>query len=94
MAFGGGLGFAVDLAATGLASAGTALAAEGGSRFVVEVPERRVPKFLGILRGLPCARLGHVTSEGAHLEWSGATLEEFPLAPLYPRWREGLGLPG
>jgi phosphoribosylformylglycinamidine synthase len=45
MSFGGGLGFEVDLAATGLKSAGTALAAEGRSRFVVEVPAGAEDRF-------------------------------------------------
>ncbi|MCI4365469.1 MAG: phosphoribosylformylglycinamidine synthase subunit PurL [Thermoplasmata archaeon] len=94
MAFGGGLGFDVDLAVTGLESAGTALAAEGSSRFVVEVPAERSTSFARSFQGLPCARLGEVTGEGARLEWSGHHLVKIPLEPLYVRWRQGPGLPG
>jgi phosphoribosylformylglycinamidine synthase subunit PurL len=94
MAFGGDLGFAVDLGATGLATAGTALAAEGGSRFVVEVPAPSAPKFIRSFRGLPCVRLGTVTTEAARLDWNGTPLVRFSLRSLYPRWHDGLGLPG
>jgi phosphoribosylformylglycinamidine synthase II len=94
MAFGGDLGCAVDLAATGLDSAGTALAAEGGSRFVVEVSADRAPAFARAFRGLPCVRLGDVTDDPTHLTWAGLPLAEISLRALYPRWRDGLGLPG
>jgi len=94
MAFGGGLGFAVDLAATGLPSAGSALAAEGGSRFVVEVPADRGAAFVRTFRGLPAVRLGHVTAEAAQFSWNDRLLARFPLDPLYPRWHDGLTLPG
>src|SRR5208282_3049639 len=43
MAFGGELGFSVDLKAVGVKSPGTALVAEGASRFVVEVRESDTP---------------------------------------------------
>jgi len=94
MAFGGGLGFSVDLATTGLGSGGTALAAEGGSRFVVEVLSGRAAEFARSFRGLPCVRLGDVSADAARLEWKGVPLAEFSLRSLYPRWHEGLGLPG
>jgi phosphoribosylformylglycinamidine synthase subunit PurL len=94
MAFGGGLGFRVDLAATGLASGGTALAAEGGSRFVVEVPSEKAAAFARSFRGLPCVRLGDVTLDAARLDWKDRPLVEFSLRTLYPRWHDGLGLPG
>jgi phosphoribosylformylglycinamidine synthase II len=94
MAFGGGLGFDADLAATGLGSAGTALAAEGGSRLVVEVLEDRAHAFERGMRGLPCAPLGVVTGGGARLEWNGHHLAQFELEPLYARWHEGPSLPG
>jgi phosphoribosylformylglycinamidine synthase II len=94
MAFGGGLGFDVDLARTGLVSVGSALAAEGASRFVVEVsaPEERA--FERSFRGLPCARLGEVTGEGAWIRWDERELTHFDLDALDQRWRDGLGLPG
>jgi phosphoribosylformylglycinamidine synthase subunit PurL len=94
MAFGGGLGFDVDLATTGLPTTGTALAAEGGSRFVVEVAATEERAFERSFRGLPWTRLGEVTGEGAWFRWSGRELAHFSLDPLYVRWHEGLGLPG
>ncbi len=94
MAFGGGLGFSVDLSVTGLGTAGTALAVEGGSRFVVEVPAGRDREFERSLRGLPYARFGRVTDDGAEFLWQGEPHERFPLDTVYPRWHEGLGLPG
>jgi phosphoribosylformylglycinamidine synthase len=94
MAFGGELGFRVDLAATGLRSGGTALAAEGGSRFVVEVLAGRTAGLVRSFRGLPCVRLGDVTADAARLEWKGEPQVEFSLRSLCARWHEGLGLPG
>ncbi|MCI4372876.1 MAG: hypothetical protein L3K02_04450, partial [Thermoplasmata archaeon] len=90
----GGLGFDVDLARTGLASGGKALAAEGGSRFVVEVPPETSSKFESLFRGLPCVPLGIVTSDAARFGWKGDPLAEVSLRDLYSRWHEGLGLPG
>jgi phosphoribosylformylglycinamidine synthase subunit PurL len=94
MAFGGGLGFAVDLAATGLPSAGLSLVAEGASRFVVEVRADGVARFARAMRGIPTVRLGTVTDDGAgRLAWGGRSVAALDLAELYPRWRAGLGLP-
>ena len=93
MAFGGGLGFDVDLAATGLAGPGLALVAEGGSRFVVEVPEDRTDRFEAALDGRPCAELGAVTDGPGVLRWEGAERARLDLTGLYPRWRTALGLP-
>ena len=94
MAFGGGLGFSVDLDATGLAGPGIALASEGRSRWVVEVSEESRSAFERCLKGLPVTRLGTV-DEAAHatLRWSGRTIATIPIAPLYERWRAGLGVP-
>ena len=93
MAFGGGLGFSVDLAATGLSYPGVALATEGGSRVVVEVASRHAKSFEQRFRGLPLARLGEVASAGGTLCWAGEERTRVDLASLYPRWRGGLGLP-
>ncbi|MFY9717851.1 MAG: phosphoribosylformylglycinamidine synthase subunit PurL [Thermoplasmata archaeon] len=93
MAFGGGLGLDVDLAATGLAGPGIALAAEGGSRFVVEVPDAGAAAFERTLRSSPCAALGVVSEGGARLRWDERTVATVDLARLYPRWRDGLTLP-
>jgi phosphoribosylformylglycinamidine synthase subunit PurL len=92
MAFGGGLGFSVDLAATRLADAGSALVAEGASRFVVEVRAGAEARFE---KGFPrseAARLGAVTDAGGELRWKDRWLATIDLRGLYPRWRTGLGL--
>jgi phosphoribosylformylglycinamidine synthase subunit PurL len=94
MAFGGRLGVDVDLATTGLPGAGAALVAEGASRFVVEVREPDSLRFERLLRGLPVRPLGGVTRADARLRWREREVATVPLAPLYPRWRGGLGLPG
>ncbi|MCI4368388.1 MAG: phosphoribosylformylglycinamidine synthase subunit PurL [Thermoplasmata archaeon] len=92
MAFGGGLGFDVDLAATGLSDAGLALASEGRSRWVLEVPSENVPPFERRFAGLSCRRLGTVTTGGALLRWGGPALADVPLETLYDRWHTGLDL--
>jgi len=93
MAFGGGLGFSVDLAATGERSAGTSLVAEGRSRFVVEVPEARARRFERTLRGTPTRRLGSVTAADGELRFGDERRVRWPLQALYDRWRSSLGLP-
>ncbi len=93
MAFGGRLGFEVDLAATGLGGAGVALVAEGGSRLVLEVPLRAARRFEATMRGVPCLRLGTVTDDGGVLRWEEKTLAGVDLVGLYDRWRGALGLP-
>jgi len=92
MAFGGSLGFSVDLSATGLADAGSALVAEGGSRFVVEVRPDRMARFVRKFPRTDVAALGRVTESGGELRWKDRTLASLDLAALYPRWRTGLGL--
>ena len=93
MAFGGGLGFSVDLDATGLSTPALALAAEGMSRLVVEVPTAARARFERTFARLPCRRIGSVTDSDAALRWAGELLGKIPLTPLYDRWRSGLGLP-
>lgn len=93
MAFGGGLGFDVELSATGLVDPTLAAVAEGGSRWVVEVASSKATAFERRFRGLPLARLGRVTPGGGHLAWKGATLADLDLTRLYAGWRTGLGLP-
>jgi len=93
MAFGGGLGFDVDLRETGLSSPGLSLVAEGGSRFVVEVPVAHERSFHRTLARVAHARLGIVTGTGGTFRWGAETLAHVALPPLYERWRRGLGLP-
>jgi len=93
MGFGGRCGFTVDLDATHLRSPCLALAAEGASRFVVEVPAARCRAFERAFGKLPVARLGTVEASDATLRWKGRTLATIRLASLYERWRTGLGLP-
>lgn len=89
MAFGGGLGFDVDLAPLRLPSVPHALAAEGGSRWVVEVDAAHRAKFERATRGEPRVRLGSVTAQGGRLRDGERPVAEIDLAALYPRWRAG-----
>jgi len=93
MAFGGSLGFRVDLAAAGLEAPAHALAAEGASRWVVELPASQGDAFEASFRGLPIARLGEVTDSGGEFLWDQEVVGRVDLARLYPRWRAGLGVP-
>jgi phosphoribosylformylglycinamidine synthase subunit PurL len=92
MAFGGGIGFSVDLARTALPAPGLALVAEGASRFVVEVPRDRAARFERAMRGTAVVRLGEVTGRGGTIGWNGRTVAELDLDDLFGRWRSGLGL--
>ncbi|MGA9840208.1 MAG: phosphoribosylformylglycinamidine synthase subunit PurL [Thermoplasmata archaeon] len=93
MAFGGGLGFTVDLEPVGLASPGLAVAAEGASRFVVEVPGSKERSFRRILAGVPRTRLGTVENSLGTFCWGDRALAEVDLDALYGAWHTGLGLP-
>jgi phosphoribosylformylglycinamidine (FGAM) synthase-like enzyme len=93
MAFGGGFGFSVDLAATGLDAAAQALAVEGASRWVVEVPPSEDKAFEASMRGLPCSRLGEVTARDGLLLWGDRRVGRVDLDRLYALWRAGLGVP-
>ncbi len=93
MAFGGALGFDVDLRSTGLAGPGLAVVAEGGSRIVVEVPATKTQAFERTLRGTPTVRLGRVTERDGGLRWGDRDVARLDLAALYPRWRGALVLP-
>jgi phosphoribosylformylglycinamidine synthase subunit PurL len=93
MAFGGGLGFSVDLEATGLRDPGAALVAEGGSRFVVEVAPGAMRRFERRFARVPHALLGEVTARDGRFLWGARPLATVPLGSLYERWRTGLGLP-
>ncbi len=94
MAFGGEVGFSVDLAATGLSTPQEALVVEGASRFVVEVARGEETRFEGRFRGLPWSRLGQVTrSRVGSFRWNEEPRASVELGSLYERWRAGLGIP-
>jgi len=91
MAFGGSLGFDVALDPVGLETPAHSLAAEGASRWVVEVPEPEVRAFERSAKGLPVVRLGAVTDHwAARLSWREREVARIDLASLYARWRAGL----
>jgi len=75
MAFAGALGLRLNLGATprtpGLDDDATLLFAESPSRFLVELRPSDAPSFEAALAGLPCARIGEVTT-GAELVIAGA----------------------
>lgn len=73
MAFAGGLGLRLDLAAVprafggepvaaGTSEANVLLFSESNTRFLCEVPSDRAAEFERILAGVPCGRLGDVTA--------------------------------
>jgi phosphoribosylformylglycinamidine synthase subunit PurL len=93
MAFGGALGFSVDLAATRLAGPGLALVAEGRSRFVVEVAAAGATRFERDMAGQPVRKLGEVSSRDGEFRWKKELRATLRLDELYDRWRAGLGLP-
>jgi phosphoribosylformylglycinamidine synthase II len=90
MAFGGGLGFQVDLEVTELHGPGVALAAEGGSRWVVEVDRARAAEFERGFAPLPFARLGAVTDSSAEFRWGEHPVARIELDRLYETWRAGI----
>jgi phosphoribosylformylglycinamidine synthase subunit PurL len=90
MAFGGGLGFSVDLMATGLSGPGIAAVAEGASRWVVEVDRAQVSTFEDKLTGEPLTRLGHVTAANGVFRWGEHVEADLDLTELYSAWRRGL----
>ncbi len=93
MAFGGRLGFDVDLRATGLTGPGLAAVVEGGSRLVVEVPPSRRASFERSFRGTPTALLGTVAERNGILRWGTPEAARLALDELYRRWRTALSLP-
>jgi phosphoribosylformylglycinamidine synthase subunit PurL len=93
MAFGGGLGFSVDLAAVGVRSPGVALVAESGSRFVVEVAPTSAARFERAMAGVACRRIGEVRAKDGELRVGDRAAGLLRLDALYERWRTGLGLP-
>ncbi|MGI0150557.1 MAG: AIR synthase-related protein, partial [Thermoplasmata archaeon] len=89
MAFGGALGFDVDLAATGLSDAALALIAEGGSRFALEVDLAKEARFRQRLRGVPYARIGSVEEGAGRFRFGDRPAAVLDVPEIYARWREG-----
>ncbi|MCI4323573.1 MAG: phosphoribosylformylglycinamidine synthase subunit PurL [Thermoplasmata archaeon] len=90
MGFGGGLGFQIDLARTGLHPAARALVAEGSSRWVVEVVADSTRQFERSLGRSPFVRLGGVTEPWTGVLREGSReLARLELSSLYERWRQG-----
>ncbi len=94
MAFGGSVGFDVDLAATGLADPARALVAEGGSRIVVEVARDGEVGFRRRFRGLPAVRLGTVGGGPGLFHVGTRPVAELDIAATYARWRGGMTTAG
>jgi phosphoribosylformylglycinamidine synthase subunit PurL len=94
MAFGGELGFTVDLAGTRLPTPQEALVVEGNSRFIVEVAQGEEPRFSRLFRGEPHLQLGLVTRRRAGvMNWNRTSVADLELCSLYERWRAGVGIP-
>ncbi len=95
MAFGGALGFDVDLAATGLPTAALALAAEGGSRWILEGDRAAERRLVRSAERLPLVRLGEVVRppHGTFRFGSGDPVARVDLERLYPLWRRGPASP-
>ncbi len=91
MAFGGALGFDVDLALEQGIEAWQMLIAEGGSRFVVEVRPEDQEAFERGLTGMPWLRLGSVTQGRGVFRRGERVFASVDLKVLYDRWRGGLG---
>jgi phosphoribosylformylglycinamidine synthase subunit PurL len=96
MAFGGRLGFDVDLSGLGFDTAAHAVIAEGGSRWVVEVAPEETASFERALGSEPWTHLGTVTKREGILRGRANQVARLDLDALYERWRAGLaprGLP-
>ena len=90
MAFGGGLGFSVDLSVTRLSGPGLAAVAEGASRWVVEVERSKVDGFKDRMGAEPISWLGEVTDEKGIFRWGDRVDATIDLSELYSEWRTGL----
>ncbi len=92
MAFGGALGFTVDLRRLSAESPTLAAVVEGGSRIVVEVAAEHARRFERTVAGVPWAPLGTVTAPGRAVWTSGQEASvTVDLDALYAEWRRGPG---
>jgi phosphoribosylformylglycinamidine synthase len=91
MAFAGGLGVDLDLAAvptvSGIGEAAK-LFAESAGRFLVEVAPDKYDAFLRIVKDCPFAELGKVTDTGrAVLRGAGGAVVDLPIADAKAAWQ-------
>jgi phosphoribosylformylglycinamidine synthase subunit PurL len=94
MAFGGALGFDIDLSTLSQLEAWRFLVAEGGSRWVLEVSPHHADRVEHALAGSMLTRLGRVCSGAGVFRRRDDPVSAVDLASLYPRWRDGLSLGG
>jgi len=91
MAFAGGLGIEVDLAAVptdGSLPDAAKLFAESAGRFLVEVAPAQRPAFADVLRGCPCAEVGAVTDTGRIvLRGEAGPRVDLPIADAKAAWQ-------
>jgi phosphoribosylformylglycinamidine synthase len=90
MAFGGGLGFDIDLAATGAASAALALVAEGGSRILLEVDPDRERAFRRRFVRQPCVRVGNVLDGDGTFRFGAEVVARLDRERQYAAWSAGI----
>ena len=88
MAFGGGLGFDVELATSAGMPFWRALLAEGGPRWVLEVDPSQRAGVERALAGTAHAYLGRTTHQGGIIRSGGKVRVNLELEAIYPRWRE------
>ncbi len=89
MAFGGGLGFEVDLSSLTGAESWVPLFSEGGPRWVLEVPPHAQERVESGLSGLSYARLGTVGGRTGRFRHGPSLFAELDLPGLFPRWQSG-----
>lgn len=90
MAYGGDLGFDVDLAAISGMDPRVAAVSESGNRWVVEVPSDRVSEFRQRMEGLPVTPLGCVRGDQAIFRSKEAVLLEASVSKLRTSWERAL----
>jgi phosphoribosylformylglycinamidine synthase len=93
MAFSGGLGLSLDLAALpvdGTPSLAARCFAEDPSRYLLEVAEESLPRLGEALGGVPFAVIGTFNADPALRLVDGAASAEVPVAALAARWSGGL----
>jgi phosphoribosylformylglycinamidine synthase II len=89
MAFGGGLGFDVDLSGLSGTEDWVPLFSEGGPRWVLEVPPQAQERVEAGLSGFPLGLLGRVEGRAGRFRHGPSLLAELDLPGLFPRWQAG-----